>query len=643
MSDPRHLRLPHRFRIALLVALVVLVFVIPLAVLSTGYFIIRQAAVSRQQADVEAIRRRGGMVVLGSSNKIGLPQDVSGIDLSNAIVDAELIQTIGRFTTIERLTLDGAKLQPEDYALLGKLPQLRSLSLARTNVTDTNVSRLSLGLTRLWLNGTSVTDRSMPRLAAMNGLVSLDITDTEITPDGLRLLEPLRSLETLWIDDSCITAQSVESLRLMQLQVVEVAVLDPMGRRAHEFLSVLDGPDIRGRHRDGYVLWEADSAWSDTLAGVAEAVVSEIGLDSQQAAQLLDALGEQGPPMGDWGPIMPSTPPPPSWFSYSSNLPDRGIEIESVDEFVRELQKRFYDLWAVRRFGREKFTAGDVPKLLGAIRAAQYSEATRLFCYGAFLLIRHGIDNPEVIAELDRLLAHEHPDVRAATLCAFGYGGARPFYSREEWTASEQADAFAVPRILRICSDKDEFEWVRDVARMVLADIAHGRPEYAAEVMPVLVDLLDQEGPWHNSKTRHISRVDISRLAEVISTDAAIAVVPRLREMLKQLDEQLVGAPAPNPEEFDSPRPVRGGRRISVLEALSATAHHSPPLAHEIALEYLSRMRDEQPVGPFATLLSADTPEANRTVVMELLRNTNVAKGELGSVAKRIRDWRTVP
>ncbi len=185
---------------------------------------------------------------------------------------------------------------------------------------------------------------------------------------------------------------------------------------------------------------------------------------------------------------------------------------------------------------------------------------------------------------------------------------------------------------------------VRDVARMVLAEIAHSRPEYAAQVMPALVDLLDQEGPWHGLSSRPgarpIARVDISRLA-MVSPEVAIAVVPRLREMLKQLDEQLAGAPAPNPENSDSPHEVLRRLRISVLEALSATAGHSPALAHEVAIEYLSRMGDGQPSGPFALLLSPGRPETNRMVVLELLRNTNAAEGELGSVARRIRDWRT--
>ena len=264
-----------------------------------------------------------------------------------------------------------AKLQPDDYSVLGKLSQLRSLSLSRANVNDTVVSGLPLGLTRLWLNGTSVTDKSVSRLAAMNGLVSLDIADTGITSDGLRLLEPLRSLQMLWIDDSCISAESVETLRHMQLQVVEVAVLEGMGRKTHELLSACDGPQIRGHHRDGYLLWEADSAWSDTLAGVVEAVVSEIGLDSRQAAQLLEALGDQGPTMKS---SAPSTPPAVSWFG-EGNSPDQGIGIESVDEFIREIQKVFHDIWAVRRFGRE-------------IHCSRCAEAACCYSHGGILAVQ---------------------------------------------------------------------------------------------------------------------------------------------------------------------------------------------------------------------------------------------------------------
>jgi hypothetical protein len=607
---------------------------------------------STRQAAVEAVRQRGGTVVFGPSGKSGLAQDVISVDLSRAVVDAELMQTLGQFTGIVRLNLDGARLRSQDWALLGKLPRLQNLSLSRSNVTDAGLSQLSLRLESLSLNGTSITDKSMSTLAAMNGLVNLDITDTGITSDGLQLLEPL-ALKTLHLDDACIAVESVRSLQRMQPQNIKVAVSEGMGRRAHELLSVCKRPNIKGHHRDGYVLWAADLAWNQTLAGVVEAVVSEIGLDPQQATQLLTALANSAQQY--WGTSMPGPLPPVKSFSHSTALADRGMEIESTNEFIGELQKDSIDIYAVRRFAREKFTAGDVPKLLAAIRAAQESEHEKhhyLFCYGTFLLVQHGIDDPDVGAQLDRMLASHYHFVSCSTRCAFGYGGAMPFYSREEWSASETADAWIVPRLLRTCRDKGRSDADRDGARLVLTEIALRRPEYAAEVLPVFVDLLDEEGPWQErlvGDPYQISRVAISRLAN-FDANAAIAVVPKLREMLKRLDEQFAGAPAASFEDRDALRNVLGRRRSTVLEALSATAHQNPELAHQIALEYLSRMERGQPAGPFAPLLSPATPDANRMVVIALLNKENTANGQFPSqppygdlvdLANRIRDWRT--
>jgi hypothetical protein len=633
-----------RWLVRLLLALGVLAAVAVLLATLSSRQSIRRAALAKQQVAVEALRQRGGTVLLGPPGSRGLPPDVIGVDLSRAVVDAEVMRTLGQYTLIQRLSLDGARLQPQDWALVGKLPQLQSLSLARSNITDADVPVLPPGLTKLSLNGTAVTDKSMSHLATISGLISLDITDTAVTGEGLRLLEPLQSLQKLSIDDSCITASSAESLRLMQPQSMEVAVSDGLGRSTYELLSVCKGTDIRGHYRNEYTLWTTDSAWSDTLAGVVEAVVLEIGLDSQQATELQGALGNQAPPLGSWAP--PAREPPPSLVAFSYSSRDSGARLASAGEFIRELQKprgSGFDYWAVCRFAKEKFKAGDVPQLLAAMRATPYSRGDHLYHFGPFLLVHHGVDDPEVLAELDRLLAHQESFVRLNTICAFAYGGARPFYSRDEWTASQAADDFAVPRLVRICHDRSEFKTLRESASMVLGEIAQRRPRYAAEVLSVLVDLLDEEGPWHyrssyyrHSQTVHILQVDIPRLAE-LDAEAALAVVPRLRQMLTMLDEQLAGAPAASLLEASSPNRALHQRRISLLAALSAIAGQDSALAHELDLEYLTRMEDGQFARALAILLSPATPEANRKAVLALLPSAD--QGELGTLAKKIRDW----
>jgi hypothetical protein len=606
---------------AFVALLVVAVVAIALIILSRSEAQQKAALVKQQAADaklrtaVEGIRRHGGFVLFKPSN----PSSVVSVDLSGAKMDAELMQTLGKFTEIERLTLDSAKFQSEDWALLDKLTRLHSLSLTNANITDADVTRLPLQLTSLSLNKTSITDQSMAHVAKMNGLASLDIVDTGVTSAGLQLLEPLRNLKKLRIGESCVTAESAQSLRLMQPQSVDIVVSSGLGRTLHECLSVCDRPNIRGHHPDGYILWEADSAWSNTLAGVVEAVVSEIGLDPEQASRLLEILSEH---WGGWEPIRVEPPQPITAFSYSTSLADKGQELASVDEFVRGFQQRStglmkadeksnWDYWSMRRFAREKFTATDVPRLLAAIRGAQYSPGDSLFLFGPFLLVHHGIENREVRAELDRMLTHQVTFVRLNTVCAFGYGGARPFYSPEEWVPNQAADEFAFSRLLPMCKKPGEMQ---RIAWSVLAEIAHRRPEYVADVLAVIVDVLEGDSSAPYELGRHLSRLG------KLNPDAALAVVPRLRAMLNERDLQQLPP---------------GG----VLQAISATACVSPPLAQEIAIEYLGRARDGKPRGPLAPLLSQDTPEANRRVVIALI-DTESAREELALAAKMIRDWR---
>ncbi len=619
----------------LLVGLVVAAVVAPLVILLGAYF--------QQRTAVEAIRERGGFIIFRSAANDELLPDVVSVDLSLATVDAELVQTLRQFKSIERVTLDGAKLRPDDFAPLNKLATLQNLSLARTNITDAGVSQLPLELTNLSLNGTAITDQSMSHIAAMQRLTHLDIANTQISPKGLLLLEPLRSLKTLRIDDSCITAESVNVLRTMQPENIEVETANDGGRKAFELLSGWDGSSIFGRSRDGHLMWEVGSPWANSLAGVVEAVVDEVGLNASQTSQLAEILGSRATIDG-WGPMVRHPLASPSPFAIYRRQ-DQSKVISSTDEFVRELQKKSLEVdpTAVRQFAREKFTARDLPKLLDVMRATENSQQSCVYHYGPILLVLYGIDQPEVQAELDRLLVHEDGLIRLNTISAFANGGASHFYSREEWTANEAADVFAFPRLLRMCQEPNESVGVRDDVRKVLTEIAMRRPEYAAEVLSVLVDLLDKDGYWHASdqdvaKSRQIARVDILRLAE-LAPDVAIAAVPKIREMLGELDKQVAAATAPAVSNADPNRQGVRLLRTSVLEALSATARHDPKLAHEIAMEYLRRLEQGQPAGPFDILLSAETPEATRKVILALLE-TEDAPEQLASLAKAIRDWR---
>lgn len=211
-------------KLFLVTFLSILVLAVPLLFLFR-FYAKHQGAVAKEQAIVESVRQRGGSVVFGANRNaiVGLvgnsesPRDAPTLDFSHGVVDAEVMQTLDQFPGMETLNLDGAKLEPKDYAPLANLMRLKGLSLARSNFTDASISYLPLGLTSLSLNATTVTDKSMSRLAGMHGLVTLNIADTSITPAGLKVLERLRSLDLLWLDDSYLTAESVKSLQVMLL------------------------------------------------------------------------------------------------------------------------------------------------------------------------------------------------------------------------------------------------------------------------------------------------------------------------------------------------------------------------------------------------------------------------------------------
>ena len=410
------------------------------------------------------------------------------------------------------------------------------------------------------------------------------------------------------------------------------------GKRAYELLTGSKDFKSRGNFRKGYTLWESDQDWGLTLAGVAEAVVAEADLNSEQAARLRDALTS----VIDFKSTKVVLP---LVFTYStSGSPAAGsqigIEIESAEEFLEVLlEERSSGVitQSLVQYVRERFTASDVPKLLAALDSTPYpsdkrGSAQRLFNVAPFLLVHWGEGLPQVEAELERLLLHPAGFVRMTTVCAFGYGGARPFYSREEWMPSEAVDAFAVRKLLPICKGEGQGYQSRGEAWCVLAEIVHRRPEYAEQVVPVLIDVLGDASVLSNYKFGDY----FLKLGEV-APEVVVAGVPKLRALLESLDVQYFSDPE---AESAAPNWEHRGHCKVVLASLSAAASQSPELSEEVAIQYLERMGQGQLMGPFAPLLSPDRPAITKRVIEALLDSPDVAKDELEPVVKTIRDWK---
>jgi hypothetical protein len=629
-------------------------------IIGVGCFVWLTKGQSPEQAAAEIVEKCGGRVVSGRAEGFASSSHVIGVDLTGVTLDAPLMDTLHQFPGLTRLTLDRATLPPHVAKWLGALSQLESLSLAKSNVSDDDLTPLPSVLKSLSLSGTAVTDKCMSGLSTLRALTNLDLTDTAVSAKGLQSLQSLSTLKTLRVDEDCITAESVAALQGMQLSSVEVTTSAGLAHQTYDLLSLCKTLNSRGLRSDGLALWSTALPWDNTLAGVVEAVAAEVGLDPLQTDQLLECLSD--PPVENWATIPTPQEGWRTWFTEETFIPDEGVNLATADDLIRELQKRPLgtNRDAVRQYVRERFSADDVPKLLSAVRAFAWSDAAKdpvarssgLYRYGPFLLVRYGFENPQVLAELERQLTDEDSRMFQPTVYAFGYGGARPFYAYDEWVANEAADNWVVPRLLSICRNKHKAAWLRDNARTMLTEIALRRPEHVAEILSALVDLLREDGPWiaQANDPLEISRNDISRLAAT-NPNAAIALVPQIRQILHELDQQVAREPAVAITTDSPPNSLRI-RQYSVLAALSAAAHYSPELACDIALEYVQRLEQGQPIGPFSTLLSPDTSEVNRTVVLALLKNPGSADANirnqansgdispLAALAKAIRDWR---
>ena len=173
-------------------------------------------------------------------------REVRGLDLSSCrLADGELSE-LSRMPGLESLFLPPTTTDGISNALVG-MRSLKSLSLEATAVTsaglatlprsleELNLSSTSIddaaveqlrrlpGLKRLWLDETSVGDKSLGVVSSRTTIEVLGLTGTLITSDGLKQLAGLEKLRSLYLAETSIDDTSLAVLMLMkQLKVLDV-------------------------------------------------------------------------------------------------------------------------------------------------------------------------------------------------------------------------------------------------------------------------------------------------------------------------------------------------------------------------------------------------------------------------------------
>ena len=128
--------------------------------------------------------------------------------------------------SIDRIHLGGTKADDDDLVLLGALPELLELSLAKTRISDAGLRSLA-GLKKLealHLADNPITDKGVAALKDMTRLQLLGLKGTQVTDAGLVHLAHMTNLQWLGLRNTKVTdAGLVHLMKLPQLPGVSLS------------------------------------------------------------------------------------------------------------------------------------------------------------------------------------------------------------------------------------------------------------------------------------------------------------------------------------------------------------------------------------------------------------------------------------
>ena len=215
--------------------------------LASGTF--AMAATERDVA--EWVIRQGGRVVLeGSRTPLRdlseLPSGqlhITGVDLTNTLIDPEKLEKIGGLTGLRELYLPASMWTPfsdspldanDDLKYLAGLKNIERLYfslhfLPTYNLQDKGLAYLT-GLTHLKDLRLAQSQVVKPDLTKFIHLQSLDLNDSTFTDEGMKGLEGLKELRRLYLRNTAVTDEGLKHLsgltQLDELDLYGVKVTD---------------------------------------------------------------------------------------------------------------------------------------------------------------------------------------------------------------------------------------------------------------------------------------------------------------------------------------------------------------------------------------------------------------------------------
>ena len=154
---------------------------------------------------VEQIERFGGKV-------LQIAQNVDGFEVYFHL--GRNHDGLRRFEDTKPDTPEPPGLDSE-LGVLKKLPNVVSLNLGGTDVTDKGLTHLAslTSLTRLHLEKARVSDSGLAHLKNLRGLTYLNLYGTNVSDEGLRHLEGFKNLRKLYLWQTKATPAGVKKLQ----------------------------------------------------------------------------------------------------------------------------------------------------------------------------------------------------------------------------------------------------------------------------------------------------------------------------------------------------------------------------------------------------------------------------------------------
>lgn len=116
--------------------------------------------------------------------------------------------------------------------LIGRMSHLRKLTLTRAVLKDSSLRHLTrLPLKKLGLHGATITNKAIPYLLEMKELADLEIGDTEVDDQGLKLLSQSKSINRLVLTlGRCFSNEGIKHIcdmrQLMELEIGHAKNID---------------------------------------------------------------------------------------------------------------------------------------------------------------------------------------------------------------------------------------------------------------------------------------------------------------------------------------------------------------------------------------------------------------------------------